>query len=403
MWVEKHRKVYRIRDLVAGKQITVATGYATKSAAKDAMAILKAEELTGAGTVPRGGEKLFGDYLAQWWADREQTYTKLRSRESTKGVLDRYLDSMLGHLTLAEVESPLVVQRWVNDLMAGRTEVRNPRPLSATTVRNAHGLLFQVLQDAVVTYKLIRSNPCVRTRLPEAIATEMRFLTPSEADRLIAALPPHWRPLVLFLLATGCRWGEAIGVRAKDLDVLARKVTILRKTIEINGRFVDEEPKSKRGRRTVRFPKRIAQVLVPLAMADDDRERRIFLGPRGGMISHKRFYPVWRKALAEASLTGVRVHDLRHSHVAWLIAYNVPLSAISRRIGHKSIAVTDDRYGHLLDEVDERLVKGLDEAMTVIDMGGKWGETSDDHVQSAANADDEIPGQRRDTLADKDI
>jgi integrase len=54
-----------------------------------------------------------------------------------------------------------------------------------------------------------------------------------------------------------------------------------------------------------------------------------------------------------------RVHDLRHTHVAWLIALNVPLLAISRRLGHKSIGITADRYGHLLPEVEDEMVAGL--------------------------------------------
>jgi hypothetical protein len=67
VWVEKHRKVYRIRELIGDRQVTLASGYATKTAAKDAMALLKAESLTGTGIVPRGGERLFGDFLTQWW------------------------------------------------------------------------------------------------------------------------------------------------------------------------------------------------------------------------------------------------------------------------------------------------------------------------------------------------
>lgn len=406
MWVEKHRKVYRIRELIGDRQITLATGYANKRAAQEAMAILKAEQLTGTGIVPRGGERIFGEYLDQWWADRKDSYTKLRTRESIEGVMERYLRSMLGHLTMDQLSHPTVVQRWVGDLLAGRTKVAKPKALSPTTVRNAHGLLFQIMQDAVKVYRLIRANPCANTKLPDEVDVEMRFLTPAEADRLIAALPPHWRPLVLFLLATGCRWGEALGLRMKNLDVLARRARILKKTIEIGGKFVDEEPKSRRGRRTVRFPIRVADALVPITVIDDDRERRVFLGPRGGMIAHKRFYPVWHAATKAAGLAGLRVHDLRHTHVAWLIAANVPLSAISRRIGHKSIAVTDDIYGHLLEEVDERLVAALDEAMGVIEMGGDWGgiggEGSEEPVQTEDNTGDPMPGHTADRASTRD-
>jgi integrase len=58
-----------------------------------------------------------------------------------------------------------------------------------------------------------------------------------------------------------------------------------------------------------------------------------------------------------------RIHDLRHTHVSWLIAQGVQLPAISRRLGHESITTTNDRYGHLLPEVDDGLVRVLGAAM----------------------------------------
>jgi integrase len=383
MWVEKtsNGKAYRIRDEIGGEKVDLETGYATKKAAQNAMTIMKADQLQGTALVPRGVQQTLGHFCTGWWEDNEGVYTRVRSRETIKGRMDRYIVRMLGKLTLAELEeSPRLVQRWVNDMLLGRTKPLRgkPRPLAPKTVRDAHGLLHQILAEAVKE-RLIRANPCANTKLPEKVDTEMRFLTPAEADRLVAAFPPHWRPLILFLLATGCRWSEAIGLRLKNLDVLACKAYILVKTVmDDSGNWHDEPPKSRRGRRTVSFPQRIAQVLIPLAMADDDRERRIFLGPRGGMVAVKDFYSIWHKATAEAGLTGLRIHDLRHTHVAWLIAAKVPLSAISRRIGHKSISVTDDIYGHLLEEIEDYLTSSLEAVMTVIEMGGTWGELATD-------------------------
>lgn len=383
MWVEKtsNGKAYRIRDEVGGEKVDLKTGYGTKKAATDAMTIMKADQLQGTALVPRGGEQTLGQFCTGWWEDNEGVYTRVRSRETIKGRMDRYIVRMIGKLTLAELEeNPRLVQRWVNDLLLGRTRpVRgNPRKLAPKTVRDAHGLLHQILAEAVKE-RLIRANPCANTKLPERVDTEMRFLTPAEADRLVAAHPGHFRPLILFLLATGCRWSEAIGLRLKNLDVLACKAYILVKTVmDDSGNWHDEPPKSRRGRRTVSFPQRIAQVLIPTAMVDDDRERRIFRGPRGGMIAVKDFYAIWHRACDEAGLKGLRIHDLRHTHVAWLIAARVPLSAISRRIGHKSISVTDDIYGHLLEEIEEQLTNSLEEVMTVIEMGGTWGELGSD-------------------------
>ncbi|WP_396795470.1 tyrosine-type recombinase/integrase [Microbispora sp. H13382] len=55
---------------------------------------------------------------------------------------------------------------------------------------------------------------------------------------------------------------------------------------------------------------------------------------------------------------------MRHTHVAWLISEGIPLAAIQRRMGHKSITTTIDRYGHLLPYVDQDLIDAIDRALT---------------------------------------
>nr|WP_237302837.1 tyrosine-type recombinase/integrase [Streptomyces sp. S063] len=57
------------------------------------------------------------------------------------------------------------------------------------------------------------------------------------------------------------------------------------------------------------------------------------------------------------------MHDLRHSHASWLIAAKVPLPAIQGRLGHESITTTVDRYGHLLDALDDEVMAAVEWAM----------------------------------------
>ncbi|MGR7002765.1 tyrosine-type recombinase/integrase [Yinghuangia aomiensis] len=66
-----------------------------------------------------------------------------------------------------------------------------------------------------------------------------------------------------------------------------------------------------------------------------------------------------RKGLTKAP----RPHDLRHTHVAWLIAARVPLPAIQARLGHESITTTVDRYGHLVRELDSQITAAVEQAM----------------------------------------
>jgi integrase len=58
-----------------------------------------------------------------------------------------------------------------------------------------------------------------------------------------------------------------------------------------------------------------------------------------------------------------RIHDIRHTHVSWLIAANIPLPKIQQRLGHESITTTVDRYGHLLVHLDDDVADALEAAL----------------------------------------
>lgn len=377
MWIERNGPTWRIRDLVAGQKTTVASGFATKTAAKAAKVQLEADALRGQSLVPRGGDMTLDDWIDMWWPSYS-TGLKPSARVSAEGIIRRHIRPMLGGQRLGRLDS-LTVQRFVADLLAGRTHVRKPKPLAAKTVLNIHGQLYVVLRDAVAQ-RLIASNPCEHTTLPAGARHEMKFLSEPEADRLIAAVPPHWRPLVLVLLATGMRWGEAIGLRVRHVDVLAGTIRVLRQTQELadTAELVDEEPKTLASRRTVSIPPAVCQLLVP-HVAGKGPDDRVFLAPRGGPVRTRRFYVVWQKARVAAGLEGLRVHDLRHTHAAWLIADGVPLTAVQRRLGHTSIKVTSDLYGHILPEVDDRVVLAVAGRLSKIDFRGEVGETATDH------------------------
>ncbi len=83
--------------------------------------------------------------------------------------------------------------------------------------------------------------------------------------------------------------------------------------------------------------------------------RSTFVSELGRPVRRSNFSSrIWGAATTAAGLAPApRFHDLRHSHVALLIAENVPMKAIQVRLGHASIVLTTDRYGHLLPETDE--------------------------------------------------
>lgn len=389
MWVEKNGPTYRIRDLVNGRKVTLAAGYATKTAAKDKMAELRADELRGEALVPRGGEMTLDAWIDEWLPGYEVSI-RTASAHSELSRVEYHIRPLLGHLQLADIDH-LVVQRWVLDVMRGRGPVpagkRARKPLQPKTVRNCHGLLYGIMQAAVVA-KLIRGNPCLETKLPEVVPHEMRFLTEPEAARLLSALPAHWRPLVLLLLSTGLRWSEAIGLRPKNVDLLAKppRVIVVEQLQELpgTGEMAFGPPKTRESRRTVTLAGQAAVALAGLVLVD--RNATIFTAPRGGYVRTRNFRRTWLAACRRAGIEGLRIHDLRHTHAAWLISAGKPLTAIQRRLGHSSIAITSDLYGHLLPSVDEGILAAIDAALEGVDLDAMAAELADELADELASA-----------------
>jgi integrase len=363
MWAERYGKTWRIRDrLAGGRKITIASGYVTKTAAKAGITTLTADRLRGESLVPRGGRVLLADWIDAWLPSYTASL-KPTSAISEPARVRRHIRPLLGGYALDDLEAnPLIIQRWVGGLATGAPERRK---LAPKTIRNTHALLHKIMQAAILQ-KLIRSNPCASTALPAKTHTEARFLTEPEIARLLAHTPEHWRPLVLLLVSTGLRWGEAIGLRVGRVDILASppRLTVLEALHELSGtgELVFTEPKSRASRRTVTFPPSVAAELAELIIGKG-RTELMFAAALGGPVRTRNFRRGWVKWTSAAGLSGLRIHDLRHTHAALLIAANVPLTGIQRRLGHSSIAVTSDLYGHLLPAVDAGILTAIDAAL----------------------------------------
>jgi integrase len=331
---------------------------------------LQGDVIRGDALLPRGGRVTLNAFLDEWWPSYERSL-KTTSADSEGARVRNHIRPILGEFALDEIDSA-TVQQWVNDIGAGVGPwvARGRRkPLAPKSVHNAHGLLF-VIFAAAIAAKRLRSNPCGSTNLPARVHREMMFLTDPEIARLIRAMPEHWRPLVLLLVATGLRWGEAIGLKAGRVDLLAARprllvVEQLQERAGSGAELYFSSPKSARSRRTVSFTKQVALALTPV-VAGKREDEVVFTTVTGLMVRTRNFRRDWLKAIERAGLPGLRIHDLRHTHAAILIAANRQLSAISRRLGHSSLAVTDALYGHLREEVDDGIIDAVNAALSQV-------------------------------------
>jgi integrase len=268
----------------------------------------------------------------------------------------------------------LEVREWIRGMETGAHPWLNGKPLSAATVRRnlaqAGAVMTSAMNDGLVSRNPFRGHRLARKDVDHN--GEQVFLTHAEWDLLAAHLPEGvYRDLCTVLVGTGLRWGEAAALPVGAVDLLADppRLHVARAwKKDGKGGVVLGTPKSARSRRTVTFPSWVLEALIPHVAGKADDEF-VFTTPRGRPLIHSNFYgDVWQPAVRAAQDAGLakrpRLHDLRHTQVSWLIAAGLPAAAISRRIGHQSITLTIDRYGHLMPQLDADAITALERVKT---------------------------------------
>lgn len=265
----------------------------------------------------------------------------------TDGTRRRYRDMAALHLDVEPFRSTLLqhltgdhVRAWVNTQDA-----------SAKSVHNRHALLSASLSTAVGA-GLIPGNVAKGIRLPKlgGGTDEMVFLTPTEFGRILVNLHPHWHPLALFLVGTGCRWGEATALQVRDVDLGAMEARIRQAWKETGGAGYElGAPKTTRGRRTVTIAGEAVAAMRPLVTGRSPHAF-VFTNRRGDILRdhwrERSWKPAVKKGLGEDGQRP-RVHDLRHTYASWAIKDGISLPVLQRQLGHESIKTTVDTYGHL--------------------------------------------------------
>lgn len=225
------------------------------------------------------------------------------------------------------------------------------------TVRRCVQLASAVF-DAAVRDQFIAVSPVRGVTLPKLEHREVRFLSEDEMADLLAAVEPESWLLVATAAYTGLRFGELCGLQADSLDLLKRRLRVTQTLRDVQGQLSLGPPKTAAGKRTVTLPASLADALAQHLKGSVGF---VFTAPEGGPIRRSNFRRrVWTPATSQAGLAGLRFHELRHTHVAMLIAEGEHPKVIQARLGHASIRTTLDLYGHLMEGLDEAAAAALD-------------------------------------------
>lgn len=238
--------------------------------------------------------------------------------------------------------------------------------------RTLSAVLSQAVEDGILP-----ANPAFRMgqylRRGDEKRAEIHPLTHAESHHFLETVSTHWpeyHDFFLCALRTGLRLGEILALQWGDLDLSGRFIEVQRNLV--SGRLTT--PKNTKRRRVDMSAKLVEALETRLTAAKAAALKSgkpmpswVFTNteraPLDGDNLRRR---IFEKALTKAKLRHVRIHDLRHTYASLLIQNGESLAYVKEQLGHSSIAITVDVYGHLVPGSNRAAVDRLDAAPVCI-------------------------------------
>ena len=361
---------YHVAGARAGKRVQYKRGgYNTR---KDAEAALPEVINNNQQGVLGPARLTVAEYLTAWLEQKRVAGLRPTTARSYAGHIEAYLRPHLGHLLLSEINALDIEQ-------ALRQVAANPkRHMGVATLRRVHATLRSALGSAEKK-RLIPYNPAAKAELPTARRPQVHPWEATELGAFLDAVSGDPLGPVFDVMAnSGLRRGEVLGLRWDDVDTAAGSITVRRQLLDIRGDgacpWCDTTahpgssfgpPKTASGdNRTVHLDGGTLGILLAHRIQQDhDRVRwgnvylnhdLVFARQDGCPIAPDHLTKRFSQLAKAAGLRAIRLHDLRHGQASLMLAADVPLAVVSKRLGHSSIALTADTYSHLLRGVDSR-------------------------------------------------
>ncbi len=352
-------KVYiRYTDWMGVKQIHTKRGFVTKKAALEYEREFLQKQSKD---INMSFEAFVGLYMANL-----KPRIKYNTYLTKKHIIEKKILPYFGKRSLASIKASDVI-RWQNELLEQRDE--NGKAYSPTYLRTVQNQLSAIFNHAMRFYGL-KVNPSTQTgKMGRAKAKEMSFWTREEYLKFSEAMKS--KPLSYYafevLYWTGIREGELLALTAGDFDLENRRLTINKSYQRLEKKDYITEPKTEESNRTIALPqflcREIEDYCATIYKCNDNT--RLF------EVSKNYLHYEMKRGCKESGVKQIRIHDIRHSHVAHLIELGFSPVAISERLGHAGVQVTY-MYSHLYPSAQVQLADKLEEDRSKLTSENEW-------------------------------
>ena len=278
----------------------------------------------------------FASFVEVYFEDKAPRL-KERSIMTKRTLFETKIIPYFGEKQMNEITAVDII-KWQNALLN-----QDYKPTYLRMIQNQMTALFN---HAEKFYDL-KDNPCKKVdKMGRSNAKELNFWTKDEYEQFIQCFSPDeemYRIIFQMLFWLGCRVGELLALTSQDIDFENGTVNISKTYYRRNQNDYVTPPKTESSNRKITIPKFLAE------------EMKDFVDRQYGLTPEDRIFPITDRAIQkkmkqkaeQAKLKPIRVHDLRHSHIALLIEKGMQPLVIAQRVGHDSVNTTMNIYGHL--------------------------------------------------------
>lgn len=349
---------------IDGKQVRQSAYGTTETAALKAMR--KAQEAAAGSTPSRAPRSLtVAKYLKDWLADTVEPRRAHNTVVGYRGNVENHINPAIGHIKLRSLTGD-DVQRLLDGMdRAG---------YAPATTRYAFRTLNSALNHAWKKRnpRLLDENVCQYVEPPTPEHFEFVPLTAEQAQKLIATMAgTRDEAFYAVVVNFGLRRGEALALTWEDVLLDRRELRIRHQGRDLAERPArptlpgrkprrqrPADPKSEAGYRVLEIAPWLVELLRRHRSRTNAQQLKagtrwqantlVFPGETGTLQSPSNVWRRWKRALAQAELSpDTRLHDLRHTAATLMLEQGIDLWMVSKALGHSTIQVTADIYGHL--------------------------------------------------------
>lgn len=237
--------------------------------------------------------------------------------------------------------------------------------LSGTSVLYIHRTLNIALKDAE-KQKIIRRNPCDFVDAPKKSKFKPSFVEPNDVPKYLKIFEGHYLyPAVCLAMFCGLRRGEILGLQWQDVK-WNKGLIIIRNNMTDDGLGDPKNgesrnvPLTKAMENVLKKQKKKQQYFMELMWDEYFRSDFIVTHDDGTIISPRALSKTFTRMIESNDVEKIRFHDLRHTAASLMLNEGIDLKVISEILGHSSISITADIYGHILDEKKKQAAHKLD-------------------------------------------